>query len=365
MTKKSLLLLTVLLAVGMIMVGCSSSETGTTNEEPAENEGNAAENEANTEAEGEETEGAEADGEGESASGDLNYPERDIEIIIGWGAGGGTDLFTRQVAAQLSENLGVNVNVVNMEGSSGVIAHEHYATQTEPDGYSILGISAYPLSVAYGNTPYGLDHFRGLARFQDDISSVITLADSPYNTWEKLVEAAKENPGEITIGGTGAAATDHLHSTMMMNEVGIELNYVPFESAGEMHAALLGGHIDLIFEEPGPAMEYLLNEEMVMLNVWREERLEEFPDVPTTVELGYPELTHAVGRGLVIHKDTPDEIVNFLADELKKIYDSEEYQTYQEESYLHLNEGWLGPEEYTQKLEEQIEVYKEVIETLE
>ncbi|MCM3716195.1 tripartite tricarboxylate transporter substrate binding protein [Alkalihalobacillus oceani] len=347
MKKNSLVLFVLSLALLLGLAACGGEETAT--DDPAQEEGPAEQEE----------EEAEDDASGEA----VDYPTRNIDIVNGWGAGGGTDLFSRAVAQELQDILGVSVNVINQPGSSGAIGTDYYMN-TPADGYTLYAISAYTLSVASGNTPHGLENFRALARFQADTTTVQTLANGELNTWEKFVEAAKANPGGVSVGGTGVGATDELFARQMEQAVGIELNYVGFDDAGSMHAALLGGHIDAMMEEPGPTISYLESGEMVMLNAWVEERLDAFPDVPTTAELGYPELTDAVTRGLIIHADVDDAIVDILVDALEEAYQSERYQEYAESSYLHINEGWLGPDEFYQKMQEQIDLYTEILESM-
>lgn len=352
MKKNSLFLFALLLALLLGLAACGGEEAATDDsgqeEEPGEQE--------------ESPEGQE-ETEGDSGGEAVDYPTRNIDIVNGWGAGGGTDLFSRAVAQELQDILGVSVNVINQPGSSGAIGTDYYMN-TPADGYTLYAISAYTLSVASGNTPHGLENFRALARFQADTTTVQTLANGELNTWEKFVEAAQANPGGVSIGGTGVGATDELFARQMEQAVGIELNYVGFDDAGSMHAALLGGHIDAMMEEPGPTISYLESGEMVMLTAWVEERLEDFPDVPTAAELGYPELTDAVTRGLIIHADVDDAIVDILVDALEEAYNSERYQEYAKSSYLHINEGWLGPDEFYQAMQDQIDLYTEILESM-
>ena len=142
------------------------------------------------------------------------------------------------------------------------------------------------------------------------------------------------------------------------------MNYIPAEGAGNMHSDLLGGHIDVILEEVGPTASYIEDGEFVPLVFFADDRLEDFPDVPTTVEKGW-DLTDGVERYLMIHADAPQEIVDLLEEAAKNAAETEEYKEYAANSYLDLRGGWMGSEEFTAKLEEDIEIYEQIIAEIE
>ncbi|MDQ0338190.1 putative tricarboxylic transport membrane protein [Caldalkalibacillus uzonensis] len=338
--KQWILLLILTLAVSVVLYGCGGTETG----QSVEQEGD-----------------QEAEGPQDTAA--VDYPTRPIEMVVGWGAGGGTDNFARAIAAELEDLLGVTINVVNMEGSSEAVAGM-YVQEQPADGYTLYPTSNYTIAHANGLNPYGLDSYTPVARIQADTATIQVKAGGSFATIEELIDYAKENPGQVSIGGTGAGAFDELTVRRFEQEAGIELNYVPFEGAGEMHAALLGGHIDAQFEEFGPTIDYIRTEEIIPLVVFAEERVDEFPDIPTTVEIGI-NLTDGLSRGIMVHGDTPQEIVEILEKALEEAKDRPGYKEYEQNSFLHLREGWLNAEDYRALLAEQIETYTEIIKSLE
>lgn len=349
------MLLVFVCAVSLVLYGCSEESSGNgTEPESSEEE---AEETANEQVD--ENVGEESEGNVEVSS----YPERDIEMVVGWGAGGGSDSFARAIAKEMEEILNVNINVVNMEGSSGAVAGDYVVNQPA-DGYTLWAISNYTVAHASGLNPHDLNSYIPIGRIQADTLSIQVAGNSQFTTIEELVEYAKENPGELAMGSTGVASFNELAARQFENAVGIEINYVPFESAGEMHAALLGGHVDALFEEIGPVIDYIEQDDIVPLVVWAEERIDEFPDIPTTVEKGW-DLTIGVSRGLMVHGDTSSEIVKILEDALKEAKDKERYKEYERNSYLHLRDGWLDSEDYRQFLEKNIKTYKEILENME
>jgi putative tricarboxylic transport membrane protein len=296
-----------------------------------------------------------------SSSSEVTYPEKNIEVLVGWGAGGGTDTFARQIMKQAEKELGVAISVINHPGASGSIAGDLVAN-AEADGYTLWAISSnYPLNVALEKTPHGLDKYIPICRVQADTSTIQTLSEGEYDTVDKLVEAAKNNPGGISIGGTGALGFDDIVVSMWEKEAGVDFNYVPYEDAGQMHAALLGGHIDAMFEEFGPTIGLIQEGRITVVLAFNEDKLEEFPDVAVSGEKGW-EVYEGQARGILAPAGTPDDVVKKLEEVFKNAIEQEEYKTYEKDSYLHLRDGWLGSEDFKAYLENSIEMYKEVVE---
>lgn len=137
--------------------------------------------------------------------------------------------------------------------------------------------------------------------------------------------------------------------------------YVPYEDAGQMHTALAGGHVDALIEEPGAAEALLSDGTFKMLLVFASERVEEFPDVPTSVEKGW-DITTGMARGFMIRKEVPEDIRKTLEDALKQVLERPSYQEFVKSQFLHLKDGWLSSEEYGAFLEEEVSKFKALIE---
>ncbi|QQK78886.1 tripartite tricarboxylate transporter substrate binding protein [Salicibibacter cibi] len=294
--------------------------------------------------------------EATSSGSEEDFPTRDIEMLVGHGPGGGTDVYARTVADLLEDELGANINVVNMEGAGGATAKNEAAIR-DGDGHSMIAVSAVAVTTALGNFNEGLDGLRPVARMQSDVATIMANPEQ-YDNFDELVEAAED--GGVEIGGTGAGGNDEVIVELLAEETGLDINYVAFEGAGDMHAAALGGHIDAIFEEIGPTIDYVESEELLPLIVLNEERLDDFEDVPTTVENDI-DVTNGVERGIMVPRDTPTEIVTQIEDALQNVYETEEYQQHVEDQFLTYREGWLGSDEYDEKLAEDIENYTEIV----
>src|SRR5699024_733476 len=140
----------------------------------------------------------------------------------------------------------------------------------------------------------------------------------------------------------------------------VEFNFVPVDGAGDMYSDLLGGHTDAMVEEFGPAQDLYEDDEIKPLAVFSEERLEDFPDLPTSEEMGW-DLFDGNERGFIIKDGTDPDIVEKLEEAMKKAYESEDYQQYEKENYLDLRDGWMDSEEYEERLEESIGEFEEIV----
>ena len=361
MPKKFFFLFVFVAVVSIALIACSAQETA--DEDQAVNEDAGVSAAADAEEQGtEENNQAEREAVSEEQDEVSAYPTRDIEFLVGHGAGGGTDLFARKVAELLEPHLGVNINVINYEGAGGVIAKEE-AAKRPADGYTLVALSAFPVSTAFGTNQHGLDVLTPLARFQSDTYTIMVNSEQ-FSDIDEFLAYAEDNPGQVRLGATSTGNTDEINARRFIEATGKDIIYVPFDGAGDMHSALLGGHVEALLEEIGPTIDYVESGKMKPILFFAEERLADFPETPTTVEKGWDDLIQGVERGVGIRKDVPEGIIQKLEDALKQVYDSEEYQQFEEQRYLHLREGWLNAADYRKRLEEDIALYQEIIEQL-
>jgi tripartite-type tricarboxylate transporter receptor subunit TctC len=188
-------------------------------------------------------------------------------------------------------------------------------------------------------------------------------AESPFKTIQDVIKYGKENPGKLQFTGTTAASPDEVIIMLFAKKAGIKVKYIPFDAAPETHAAVLGGHIDVLHEEPGVIMSLIEAKKLRPLIIFTEKRLDKFPDVPTGRELGF-DITMGRWRGLCVKKGTPQEIINYLADALKKCANDQSYKAIAHANLLDLRPGWKGPEEYGKFWEEEYVRYHEIFKEL-
>ncbi|MBD1382873.1 Bug family tripartite tricarboxylate transporter substrate binding protein [Metabacillus arenae] len=326
--KKRAWLAVISLVIGMLLAGCGAGESKSTS------------------------------GEGGAAA---SYPERNIEILVGHGAGGGTDQFARAIAKELETILDTNINIVNQEGGAGVVALQSAYSQ-QADGYTLVADSAFPITTAAGTNEHGLDSFTPIARVQND-TYILWVKKGSFSNIEEFIAAAKKNPGKLKIGGTGALGMDEITTSLFEKETGVDLNFVPMKGSGENHAGLLGGHLDAIFDEPGPANSLYEGEEVTPLLVLSKDKLEAFPNVPTSVEKGW-DLTLGNERGFFIKEGADPAIVKKLEDAIKKASETKAYKEYEKASFLDLRPGWMNREDYKAELEKNIKMFEGIVKEL-
>ena len=223
-----------------------------------------------------------------SAQGD--YPSGPIQVEIGNPPGGGADLLTRGVAKEARKYLGQEILVTYRPGANGTISLSHVVT-VKPDGY-FLGATP---SATFTNAPLILD--LKFDPFKETIpimayakyNVILTVRpDSPFKTLKDFLEYAKQNPGKATYGHPGIGTGGHLTMAAIAAQEGIKMNFTPFSGDAPAITALLGGHI---MASAGVAAGYVPHVQAGSLRIiatYSEERLEDYPEVQSTAELGYP-----------------------------------------------------------------------------
>ncbi len=176
----------------------------------------------------------------------------------------------------------------------------------------------------------------------DDLTLAVK-SDSKYQTLEDFVKAAKERPGQLTVGGTATNSEDHIFTYLMEKATGTKVKYVPFNSGGEVTVALMGGHVDAAVENPNEIVAQIEAGKAKYLAVASKQRLKGAPSVPTFKEKGYDVLWEQM-RGVVGPADMGDEPVKWWQDTLKKVTETTKWQ----EQYIQRNlltpVFWTGEE---------------------
>lgn len=216
-----------------------------------------------------------------------DYPERPVTIIVPWGAGGGTDTIIRIFAVGFEESLGQPINVVNRTGGSGVVGHSAIAN-ARPDGYTL---GACTSEITYfetvGLAPITPDSFTLVSRLAEIPAGVTVDIDSPYNSVEEVLAAAKD--GELSASGSGLGGPWHMAAAGMMQAADSKvdaLRFIPSQGGAPALQDLLAGGISVFTGSPIEARALADAGEVKILAVMADERSPAFPDVPTLKEKG-------------------------------------------------------------------------------
>lgn len=284
------------------------------------------------------------------------FPERNIEIYVGFGAGGGSDLFARQVQQGIEDIYDVQVQVINMEGAGGANAIREVHGRA-PDGHTWYADYSFAVLAGQGDLgENGDEMLTPVARFQDEISHLMVMPDR-FSTWEEFEAEAQEET--LRVGGVGAAGFAEFISAEFTAESGLNITYVPFENAGEQLAALQSGNIDAAMEELAAALDYIDSGEIISILAMNDERLDEYPDIPASVEVGV-DVTTGASRGIMVHGETDEEIIEVIEEMLEEVYNSEAYQEFEQASLLDHRPGWMGRDEYIEFTNGIIDITREL-----
>lgn len=272
------------------------------------------------------------------------WPERPIELVVGFAPGGGTDITARTLAQHLGQVLGTSVVVNNKPGASGALGLA-YVARAKADGYT-LGMTNYPGLLTLpierqAQAGFATADFAYLGNLVRDPSAISVAMDSPYKTIADVIAAAKKAPGTVSYGSTGAGTDDHLQMVMLEEIAGVKLLHVPFQGAGPLKNAMLGGHVAVGGLNLGEVMPQM-GKQMRALAQASATPSSLAPDVPTLRAQGF-DLVLASERGVVAPKGLPADVEQKLAAALKQIAASPEFQAQMKQQYTEMDYV-AGPE---------------------
>ena len=239
------------------------------------------------------------------------YPNKPIRMIVPFPAGGPSDLFGRALAHGMGEQLGQQVVVENVGGVGGVLGVDR-ALKSAPDGYTLAFNSGSTLSIApysFAKLPYDVKKDVGLITLVVRVPEVLAVNPSlPVNSLAELVAYAKANPGKVNFGSAGGGSITHLAGELLKAEAGINLVHVPYKGAAPAVNDLLGGQVQMgIFDVP-VLLGHIRSGKLKALAVTSANRAATLPDVPTTAEGKYPNVTSDNWYGLVVPAATPADV---------------------------------------------------------
>ncbi len=263
----------------------------------------------------------------------LDYPTKDITVVVPYGAGGTTDLCVRGVLdAVPGDVISTNFMVSNVTGGSGLVGATQF-TNAAADGYTIGVLNCdLVLNNVMGNTDITYDQFAPLACIENDPYLFVVSKDAPYQTFEEFVEYAKANPGTVTVADTGSGAAPHLAYLALVQDLGLDLKTVAYDSAADSVVAVVSGEVQAAITASGAAVGQMDGGNIVPLAVTSNERLSTYPDVPAMGEL-YEELADMQVNSwimLAVSADTDPAIVSFLQEAFAPAAVSDAYRATQE-----------------------------------
>lgn len=287
-------------------------------------------------------------------------PEAPVNLIVPYAAGGGLDLMARTIAQYIDLD-GQTMYITNIEGGSNTIGGME-AYHADNDGLTLLmyNILAGVCDYISGALPVNLcEEMTWVACLAVDPFVFAVAADSPYESLEELIAAAKEAPGSITLAAVGSAGVRSA-ALQLQHTTGAEFTFVPYDSASKARGAVLGGHEDLLFAQLPDMRTYADSGELRILAVELEERTKLAPDIPTFKELGYDGLFYTSSRSLVLPPETDEEIARYYDAKIKEVFENEEFQSVMRDT-LGYNMVFTGMDGMGDKIKEAIEWAEEYV----
>jgi tripartite-type tricarboxylate transporter receptor subunit TctC len=247
------------------------------------------------------------------------YPTKTIRIIVPFSAGSGTDIIARVVAEQLQTQLGQSIVIENRVGAGGTIGIGSVA-KAEPDGYTLLiqSTSFAVTASTYSNPGYDTrKDFAGITALVS-LPNVLVVDPNKHKSVKALVEAAKANPGKMNYSSAGAGSAAHLNGERFKLATGIQVQHLPYKGGPEALTAVMSGDADFYFIPLPAARGLIASGKLAALAVSGSARSAALPDVPTTVEAGYPNSEYNFWVGFFAPKATPRAIIDKLNAETLK-----------------------------------------------
>lgn len=284
-----------------------------------------------------------------------NYPEREVELIIPWSPGGGSDIEGRLVAEHTGKNFDSSFVVINSPGVGGTVGLEELS-EKEANGYNI-GQVHEGLLVAHHTdiTAINYDDFIPIAAMSSSDQILAVPSDFEADTLEEFIAYGKEN--EIRFGGT-MAGIPRIWVEQLGKELEIKYNLVGYEGLSEAIQALAGGHIDAAIVDYSSANEFVEAGHMKFIAIGTDERAENLPDVPTFQEEGY-DINMSINRGYVVPEGTDTAIIEKLAAAFEATAENQEYIDAINNVGSSVN--YMGPEAYRKHLDEQNELISGIV----
>lgn len=289
------------------------------------------------------------------------YPDKPIELMVIFSAGGPTDTEMRILSKYAEKILGQNIAIVNVPGAGGIVGW-NTMSQRPKDGYFLTCINmphilTFPL---VQNTKFNYKSFEPLVVCSADPTVWAVRADSPFKTLQDVLDYAKKNPGKMTVGTAGLYLAHHLAVLQVEKEKGVKLTTIPFKGSAKSMAALLGNKIMLLSDTLSSMLR--LGDKVRVLAVGADQRVSLAPDLPTFKELGVSSYIPSSDRGVAAPAGVDPEALKVLVPAFQKAAHLPEYQAEMKKAGYVLN--IMTPEQAEQAFVTRTEKLKALLESL-
>ncbi len=258
------------------------------------------------------------------------YPSKNVQGIIQWGAGGATDSIMRAVTPAAEKVLGTDVILTNRSGGVGAIAMK-YVNARKSDGYTILmGAENPQMYKVMGLADIDYSDMIPISILAQGISIIVARNDAPYDNIKEFIDYAKSHPNEVKVGSTGPGGLPSILLAILQGQEAFQVTNIPYNGDGPGMTALLGSAIDVMPTSYGPAKEYIRAGKLKVLGLMDKTAHPELPNVPPVTDF-YPDLAaqlpYSSFFGIFVKKGTPQQAVDKLSKAFNQSASSEEFKT--------------------------------------
>lgn len=290
------------------------------------------------------------------------FPTKPITIIVPFSAGGTTDILARIVGQYLGTKFGESVVIENRDGAGGNIGMQ-LAARAKPDGYTLFmgTVGTHAINEhLYGNLNFDpRKDFQPLTRVAMVPNLLVVNPERPYRSVQELIEYAKAHPGEVTFASSGNGSSIHLSGELFKQLAGVDMLHVPYRGSAPAVTDLLGGQVDIMFDNMPSAIQHVRSGTLVPLAVTPSKRSSELPEIPTVAEAGVPGYEATSWFGMFAPAGTPDDIVKLLNEAIvEALHDPEVVEKFTAQGAEVYSET---PESFAQFIEAENEKWSAVV----
>ena len=255
----------------------------------------------------------------------IDYPARQIRLVVPFTPGGGTDIMARVIAAEMTRNTGQTVVVENKPGAGGIIGTE-YVARAAPDGYTLMIGSVSTISInpsLYTKMSVNpLEDLMPAGAIASTPSIFAVPKDLDVSTLQEFIEYAKNQSGSINYGSAGVGTSHHLAGELFKMQTGVKAQHIAYKGSSPAALSLMRGESQFLIANIPSLQAALDGDRIKPLAVTSLKRTKQFPDLPTVVESGLPEFEVVVWYGMFAPKNTPQEVVGRINEEIRKAVSS-------------------------------------------
>ena len=266
----------------------------------------------------------------------VRYPNKPVQLVVAYGAGGAQDIFWRAIREDLEKNIKVPISVVNKPGAGGALGAD-FVANAKNDGYTLLGVATSTKTVIPAVDPKGVSDIHVIALVFRTPLALVVRSESSFKSLKDAANFGKEKPGTLTCSTQGIQAEAYFDLQIISQGAGIKITHVPNPKPTDAIANVLGGHIDFYLGSLTAVLPLTKGGKLRILGITAERRLPDLPDLPTFTEQGFPQANLDLHAGLWGPKDLPQEVFSTWQGALKVVLGNSDVQATLRKSSMYVD----------------------------